>query len=266
MKLSEAKVFLEKSGYLVENTRRPIEYNLMDVNWLPIHKVIKQSDILYQFTYFGQTHGTDANYYEISLPIKNEYGLTYKNTTEKMPIIWIDLIMRFAGSDYENMEIFGDISSAGYMDVMKDGYDKSYKNAVHKKTVPLAYDELNEEIQNVDEIVAALEEIVIDIKNDLKKMAVVKESVSSFRIPPYYIELARKILEEEEHWTQATDDEVREWLDDEYDNGHKGRVFWRAYCDASKTEENDYKCVRKALDAVFDDEENQLMSAEIGML
>ena len=147
-------------------------------------------------------------------------------------------------------------------DKEEDGYEY---DSVYGKDVNEALDIL----KTAGYIVEAGKKYVESIKDNLKKEhdglseSVISESVN---IPPYYIELARKILEDEEHWTQATDEEVKEWLDDEYDGGRKGKIFWKAYCDAFKHEEDDYKCVRLALDAVFDDEENMLMRAEVGVL
>ena len=265
--VNEALDILKTAGYIVEADKKHVEYTLLDDNWLPIHKKLKQSEILYQFTSFSQTHAADGtNYYHIVLPVKNIYGLTYRNG-DPIHIIWIDVALRFTGMNYDRMEIFGDVSNVGYMDLTYDGYQKSYDNAKFKETIDLEYND--NVIQNIDDIVLAIETIVESIKDNLKKEhddlseSVISESVN---IPPYYIELARKILEAEEHWTQATDEEVKEWLDDEYDGGRKGKIFWKAYCDAFKHEEDDYKCVRLALDAVFDDEENMLMHAEVGVL
>ena len=61
----------------------------------------------------------------------------------------------------------------------------------------------------------------------------------------------------------TTAEDVIEFIDSEYDYGVKYDAFMKAY---RETDGSEYDKVKAGIEAVFNEEENDIMRAEIGML
>lgn len=80
------------------------------------------------------------------------------------------------------------------------------------------------------------------------------------KVSPYLVEIAHKILTDEYGWKASTIEEVADWLGD-----HK-QAFEHAYGQALRDSNDDKANVRAGIEAVLDEEERGVMSAEIAMM
>lgn len=266
---NEAVRVLKQNGYIVESSSFDGEWKLLDDNWQQIHTALKKSEILHNFTYFGEEYAeNNINYYKLVLPVKNEFGLKYSDG-ENISIVWLEFALRFTDNG-KTMTMFGCVANSGYTDIMKDGYEKAFSdNKKYARLVELDYDG-NSIIQNVPDIVDALEDIAMNIEGDIgmdenAEYTEITEATGSRVIPQDIIDTAIDILTSEYMWSKnhTTAEDVIEFIDSEYDYGVKYDAFMKAY---RETDGSEYDKVKAGIEAVFNEEENDIMRAEIGML